>query len=311
MPKDLLSLGCASMLGRYSKNESVSILKHALYSGIVHFDVARSYGYGEAEKVLGNVLKGNEHIKISSKFGVLPSRKSKVFSFAKPFVRPFIKKTIPNSLSMDYENNTIIDVNLMRNSLNTTLKSLKVDSIHNLFIHEPKASFILDEQLTDSLNELKGEGIINNWGISGYQDTLRKIQVAPKNHNVPLYQSSMCILDALDSYDFQFDSIFSPYHRGFVLNILASFEEKKMFRKQFEEIANVDWLSYSPAFWAIFLLSILTNKRIVTATKNKKSLDECISAINNPMKLEKQTALKLIKIINQEYKNTLGAKNDE
>jgi predicted oxidoreductase len=306
MNVEMLSLGCASMLGRYSKKVSIGILRHALSSGIIHFDVARSYGYGEAEKLLGTVLKGADNAKVSSKFGVIPSRKAKLFSFAKPLVRPFIKKSIPDSLSINYKNDTVIDVALMKSSLQKSLSSLKTDSLHNLFIHEPPAGFIINDQLIDALNELKYSGVVDNWGISGYQATLKEIQANSQNKTVPLYQSSMCILDVLNSAEFEFDSIFSPYHRGYVLQALDTLGTNSNFKQRFESVAHVDWTSYNPAFWAIFLLFVATNTRIVMATKDKASLDECISAMSISIKIEKNTAVQLIAIINQEYNKSLG-----
>ena len=52
-----LGFGCAPILGRVGERESVAALDHAYARGVRHFDVARSYGWGEAEGLLGGVGK--------------------------------------------------------------------------------------------------------------------------------------------------------------------------------------------------------------------------------------------------------------
>src|SRR5918997_1826870 len=47
--------GCAALMARTSRAESVRLLEEAFDAGVTHFDVARSYGYGEAESQAGDV----------------------------------------------------------------------------------------------------------------------------------------------------------------------------------------------------------------------------------------------------------------
>ena len=47
------------------------MLGAAYDAGIRHFDVARSYGYGDAEGVVGEFLRGcSEQVTVTSKFGL-------------------------------------------------------------------------------------------------------------------------------------------------------------------------------------------------------------------------------------------------
>ncbi|NEN94747.1 MAG: hypothetical protein F6K50_04165 [Moorea sp. SIO3I7] len=48
-----LGFGCAPILGRVDKRKSIQALKIAYEEGINYFDIARSYGWGEAESILG------------------------------------------------------------------------------------------------------------------------------------------------------------------------------------------------------------------------------------------------------------------
>ena len=65
-----------------------SALGCALDEGINHFDIARSYGYGEAEAFLGKFFKGRrDEVVIASKFGIRATWKAGLLRPLKPAVR--------------------------------------------------------------------------------------------------------------------------------------------------------------------------------------------------------------------------------
>jgi len=182
-----LAYGCAPIMGRYGKRESLYILESAFDLGIRHFDVARSYGYGEAEKLLGNFLNSRtDKVTVATKFGVLPSRKAKLFSFAKPFVRPFIKQKVPNSEDIVFNNQNIIDEHLLKKSIRQSLSALKMDKVDMLFIHEPNPNWLIPVNLTEELNRLVDNEIISDWGISGYLSSIDKLL-----NNNPLFSNKI------------------------------------------------------------------------------------------------------------------------
>ena len=53
-----VGFGCSALLGRTGRTESLRALAAAWDEGIRFFDIARSYGYGEAEALLGEFLQG-------------------------------------------------------------------------------------------------------------------------------------------------------------------------------------------------------------------------------------------------------------
>lgn len=68
-----LGFGCSAMGGRVSTRQSLVALGAAYDAGITLYDTARSYGYGQAETILGNFLRGRrDTVVISTKFGILP-----------------------------------------------------------------------------------------------------------------------------------------------------------------------------------------------------------------------------------------------
>jgi D-threo-aldose 1-dehydrogenase len=51
-----LGFGCSGIIGSNTRTESLGLLSTAVELGIRHFDVARSYGSGDAEAILGDFL---------------------------------------------------------------------------------------------------------------------------------------------------------------------------------------------------------------------------------------------------------------
>src|SRR5438128_1444735 len=81
-----LAFGCASLLREPSPRQRRLLIATAIDAGINHFDVARMYGLGAAEGVLGSALASRRHeVTIATKFGISPPRGSRVFA---PFQAP-------------------------------------------------------------------------------------------------------------------------------------------------------------------------------------------------------------------------------
>src|SRR3954447_9867374 len=58
--------------GSLDRSSSLRLLETAFDAGITHFDVARSYGYYEAEPVLGEMIIARRDQVTMSKAGILP-----------------------------------------------------------------------------------------------------------------------------------------------------------------------------------------------------------------------------------------------
>lgn len=66
-----LGFGCSAIAGLNTRRESLGLLAAAVELGIRHFDVARSYGSGDAEAILGDFLATtNEPCTVTSKCGI-------------------------------------------------------------------------------------------------------------------------------------------------------------------------------------------------------------------------------------------------
>src|SRR4029077_14304344 len=86
----VLGFGCGSVMGRVGRVQSLTAMGAAWGAGITLFDVARSYGYGEAEGLVGEFLQARRaEAVIVTKFGIVPtsSRTTALKARLKPLVR--------------------------------------------------------------------------------------------------------------------------------------------------------------------------------------------------------------------------------
>ncbi len=109
------------------------VLEYCYSEGIKEYDTAPSYGNGFAEFCLGNVFKDKD-VLINTKIGNLP----------------FLGKCF--------------DINACRESFDRSLKRLKRDSIHTLFLHNPRGINNYNDILS-WLDTLKEKGKIKFSGI--------------------------------------------------------------------------------------------------------------------------------------------------
>src|SRR5215472_18734854 len=87
-PSSRLGFGCGSVMGRVGRAQSLKAIAAALDVGITHFDVARLYGYGEAEALLGETLRGRrDRVVIASKFGLTATRSAGTLRRLKPLAQ--------------------------------------------------------------------------------------------------------------------------------------------------------------------------------------------------------------------------------
>ena len=70
-PTTVLGYGTTSLMGVSTSGERLALLEAAFDAGIRHFDTAPYYGYGEAERVLGDFISDKrDQVTITTKFGM-------------------------------------------------------------------------------------------------------------------------------------------------------------------------------------------------------------------------------------------------
>lgn len=174
----VLGLGCAAMLGRTGRRESVAALTAAWDAGITFYDTARSYGYGESEGLLGEFLAGERRQRavICTKFGILPAErnwKQRVKPLAQAAVRllPALRGMAQRQAAGQIVAGAF-SVELLQRSLETSLRALRMEFVDMLLLHAAPLSVLAQDDLMAALGRLVESGKVRMAGISGAQEVV-------------------------------------------------------------------------------------------------------------------------------------------
>ncbi|UEG52649.1 aldo/keto reductase [Mucilaginibacter daejeonensis] len=182
-----LGFGCASILGATDAKTAERGVKCALDHGITHFDLARSYGYGEAEQFVGKLVKSKRNdLVIATKFGIKANWKAQLLKPVKPIVRALKgnkPKPAPTAAMQSVNTETAILNRFfdrisplrgqdMQVNLHKSLRALGTDYVDVYFVHEPNTSLIYIDELLETAEKLKKEGKIKAIGLAYNQSQL-------------------------------------------------------------------------------------------------------------------------------------------
>ncbi|HEY0309234.1 MAG TPA: aldo/keto reductase [Acidobacteriaceae bacterium] len=174
----VLGLGCAAMLGRTGRRESLAALTAAWDAGITFYDTARSYGYGESERLLGEFFAGERRQKavICTKFGILPAArnwKQRVKPLAQAAVKLFPGlRAVAQRQAAGQIVAGEFSVELLHSSLETSLRALRMEYVDMLLLHAAPMSVLAQDDLMEALQRLVEAGKVRMAGISGEHDVI-------------------------------------------------------------------------------------------------------------------------------------------
>lgn len=173
-----LGFGCAAIMGRCSRAESMRALAAAWDEGIRFFDTARSYGFGESEAVLGEFLRGRrEQAVIATKFGILASAQPAWKRLARTAARialkvaPGLHGLLQKGAGTQFESG-LFSIPVLRRSVEQSLSKLGVDSVDILYLHSAPASVLDQDDLLDAISRLVEAGKVRFAGLSSTPDVV-------------------------------------------------------------------------------------------------------------------------------------------
>jgi aryl-alcohol dehydrogenase-like predicted oxidoreductase len=184
----VLGFGCAPIIGSVDAPTARRALALALEEGITHFDVARCYGFGQAERLLGECVRHRRsEVVIASKFGIVATPAARVLHLLKPLVRwinrqharpaaPSPKSWLPKEGLSHLAPGTVLLKKVkpqpvaMQRSVEQSLRALKTDYLDYLFLHEPRERITEFEGLFAAANRLKQAGKIRAFGLACFED---------------------------------------------------------------------------------------------------------------------------------------------
>ncbi len=174
----ILGFGCSGVMGRAGRRDSLRVLGAAYEAGITFFDTARSYGYGESEALLGEFISGRrDRVVISTKFGILPVRQQGWKRAVKPLARkvfskfPAVKRAANSRIAAQFQHN-LFTSDVLRQSLETSLRKLRTDHVDLLFMHTPPAGALAQDDLLCELENLVRAGKVRIAGVSSDPDLI-------------------------------------------------------------------------------------------------------------------------------------------
>ena len=223
-----LGYGCSSLMGAMGRRASLAVLAAAYDAGIRHFDVAPMYGYGEAEACLGEFLKGrSSQVTVTTKFGIEPPRQQSLLRFARRAVGPVLK-AIPGARQRLARAAGAVVVPIRepqftadaaRTSLERSLRSLGVEHIDLLLLHEVRADQLGDNRLLRFLEDCVAAGKVGSFGVGSERARSRDL-LRDKAVYCRTVQCEWSVLDPADLEDSHPGSAW-VHHRALTDNFSA------------------------------------------------------------------------------------------
>jgi len=166
-----LGFGCVQLTTHPTRAEALRTLEHALACGITHFDVARAYGFGRAEGILGEFLRGKrDRVTVATKFGLQPPSglvgNRWVIDAAKRILAPFpallkrAKRHGETAGSQDFSPQAAMQ------SLHTSLRELGTDYVDFLLLHEATLADARSAPLLEALQQEVANGTVRAVGVA-------------------------------------------------------------------------------------------------------------------------------------------------
>lgn len=192
-----VGFGCSGLTGT-TRRIALRVLDSAFDSGIRHFDVARYYGYGEAERILGSFAKSHRaQITITTKFGIMPPRQTMAFRTALKVGRR-VMWLLPAARKLAQRQTTQLvrasafSIQDAQISLETSLRELGTDYIDFYLLHDYSLDDSSPEPLLAFLESARKAGKIRRFGIgTAIENTLRVLECQPGLCGIVQFQNSV------------------------------------------------------------------------------------------------------------------------
>jgi aryl-alcohol dehydrogenase-like predicted oxidoreductase len=178
----VLGFGCSGIMGRVGERDSIRALDKAWDLGINFFDTARSYGYGESERVVGQFLRTKrDQAVVATKFGIVPAPQSFFKRIAKPIVRraisivPSSRQLIRRQVDAQFTGG-VFSVPALKTSFEESLRKLRTDYVDILYLHSAPSSVLVNDELFEELDKLKSSGKVRAIGFSSEPEVCAEVR---------------------------------------------------------------------------------------------------------------------------------------
>jgi len=179
-----LGFGCAGIMQLPSARARESLLRTAVDLGITHFDLARMYGMGAGERIVGSALKTErDRLTFATKFGIPFSAPNALMVKVQSVGRWVIKlhpalRQRAKKIAGAAQPASDFSPEEMRRSLQTSLDQSGLGHFDLFFLHEPHGLNPIPSGLEILLEEKKKSGAIGAYGVSAHMPHLLSIWAA-------------------------------------------------------------------------------------------------------------------------------------
>jgi predicted aldo/keto reductase-like oxidoreductase len=186
VPVSRIGLGCGRLFGGPSRKDSAALIATARELGITYFDTAPSYGLGQAEEVLGEILGSDPACAVATKVGISRMRGGGMLNIARKLLRPLkgpmLSRAGQLAAAAGSRRNLFAPADVQR-SLEDSLRLLRRDTVDVLLLHEPRPEDVGDA-LVACIEDLKVTGLVRIAGssTSGGLDDLVPFGEASQHH---------------------------------------------------------------------------------------------------------------------------------
>jgi D-threo-aldose 1-dehydrogenase len=192
-----IGFGCSALTGT-DRNTALRVLETAFDRGVRHFDVARYYGYGEAEGILGAFIRSRRStLTLTTKFGIQAPRKSSALGVALRAGRRLVRllpaaRGLAQRKAQALVKTGAFSVEEARTSLETSLRALGTDHVDIYLLHDYAVGEQSPDELIAFLESAVSAGKIRCFGIgTSIESVLQALEHAPRLCNVIQFQNSL------------------------------------------------------------------------------------------------------------------------
>ena len=195
-----LGFGCAALVGGRTRKESARLLEAAFDAGIRHFDVARVYGTGDAEAILGAFARSRrDEITIATKFGIDPLPSTRSVDLAKRVVRSVARRSPRVLALLRSQTERVVTRGAFspekaRSSLDVSLRCLGTQRLDIYLLHGCTPDDWAQQALMEELEALVARGTIGAFGPATGRESAARILDLPGTPPAVL-QSEADLLD--------------------------------------------------------------------------------------------------------------------
>jgi aryl-alcohol dehydrogenase-like predicted oxidoreductase len=218
-----IGFGCASLGSRIGAKRGLAALGRAFDSGVNWFDLAPSYGDGQAEEIFSSFSESRRaEIHICTKCGNAAPPAGAVATALRPLARILVARTPALRKALAYGRPAATRVpltgELIATSIDRSLQRLRTDYVDVLALHDPHSSDLAREDVRSAVEAVVASGRARAVGIAGSleaAETAVRLEL-PINHiqiaNNPVQPNIGVLARALGTKS---ESIFITTHSAF------------------------------------------------------------------------------------------------